>query len=184
MNVIAQAVGVKGSGEAMRLSMSSNPDVVFEVVEKMRAAQQPLIAIGVINQQMPFMPNGAEVAPGFYDVVVTDPAATHAVFAPPNNKVTAADYAIGLHASSLVDDGGTLQIGIGSLGDAIGQALIVRDRHGDEYRRILDSLCPDGLVGRSLGRFDALPDRRRDSFRTDRSRPGLALDGIAGYAST
>ncbi len=154
MNVIAQAVGVKGSGDAMRLSMSSNPDVVFEVVEKMRAAGAPLMVIGVINQQMPFMPNGAEVAPGFYDVVVTDPAATHAVFAPPNNKVSAADYAIGLHASSLVEDGGTLQIGIGSLGDAIGQALIVRDRHGDEYRRILDSLCPDGLAGRSLGRFD------------------------------
>jgi acyl-CoA hydrolase len=54
--------------------------------------------------------------------------ATHALFAPPNNKVSAADYAIGLHASSLVVDGGTLQIGIGSLGDAIGQALIVRDR--------------------------------------------------------
>ena len=32
-------------------------------------------------------------------------------------------------------DGGTLQIGIGSLGDAIAQALIVRDRHGAEYRR-------------------------------------------------
>jgi acyl-CoA hydrolase len=108
----------------------------------------------VINRQMPFMPNGAEVGPDFYDVVVTDPAATHAVFAPPNNKVSQADYAIGLHASSLVVDGGTLQIGIGSLGDAIAQALIVRDRHGDEYRRILESLCPDGLAGRDLGRFD------------------------------
>jgi acyl-CoA hydrolase len=154
MNVIAQAVGVRGEGEAMRLSMSSNPDVVPEVVEKMRAAGQPLLVIGVINRQMPFMPNGAEFAPGFYDVVLTDPAATHAVFAPPNNRVTSADYAIGLHASSLVDDGGTLQIGIGSLGDAIGQGLIVRDRHGDEYRHILESLCPDGLAGRSLGRFD------------------------------
>jgi acyl-CoA hydrolase len=147
-------VAVRGEGDAMRLSMSSNPDVVLEVVEKMRAAGQPLMAIGVINRQMPFMPNGAEVAPSFYDVVVTDPAATHAVFAPPNSKVTAADYAIGLHASSLVEDGGTLQIGIGSLGDAIGQGLIVRDRHGEEYRRILESLCPDGLAGRSLGRFD------------------------------
>jgi len=154
MNVIAQAVGARGEGDSLRLSMSSNPDVVFEVVEKMRAAGQPLMAIGVINMQMPFMPNGAEVAPSFYDVVVTDPAATHAVFAPPNNKVTTADYAIGLHASSLVEDGGTLQIGIGSLGDAIAQGLIVRDRHGDEYRRILDSLCPDGLSGRRLGRFD------------------------------
>lgn len=154
MNVIAQAVAARGEGEAMRLSLSSNPDVVLEVVEKLRAAGQPLLTVGVINRKMPFMPNGAEVAPEFFDLVVTDPAGTHAVFAPPNNKISSADYAIGLHASSLVADGGTLQIGIGSLGDAIAQALIVRDRHGDEYRRILESLCPDGLTGRDLGRFD------------------------------
>ncbi len=154
MNVMAQAVAARGEGDALHLSLSSNPDVVLEVVEKLRAAGQPPLMVGVINQQMPFMPNGAEVAPGFFDVVVTDPAATHAIFAPPNNRVTTADYAIGLHASSLVDDGGTLQIGIGSLGDAIAQSLIVRDRHGDEYRRILEALCPDGLGGRSLDRFD------------------------------
>ncbi len=154
MNVIAQAVAARGEGEAMRLSLSSNPEVTFEVVEKLRAAGLPLLTVGVINRKMPFMPNGAEVAPAFFDLVVTDPAGTHAVFAPPNNKLSSADYAIGLHASSLVADGGTLQIGIGSLGDAIAQGLIVRDRHGDEYRRILESLCPDGLSGRDLGRFD------------------------------
>jgi acyl-CoA hydrolase len=154
MNVIAQAVAARGENEQLRLSLSSNPDVTFEVVEKIRAAGQPLITIGVINRQMPFMPNSAEVAPGFFDVVVTDPAATHAVFAPPNGKVSTIDYAIGLHASSLVADGGTLQIGIGALGDAIAQALIVRDRHGGEYRKILESLCPDGLAGRELARFD------------------------------
>jgi hypothetical protein len=130
MNVIAQAVGAQGEADDLRLSMSSNPDIVCEVVENMRAAGQPLLKVAVINRKMPFMPNGAELSPDFYDVVVTDPAATHVVFGPPNNKVSAADYAIGLHASSLVTDGGTLQIGIGSLGDAIAQALIVRDRHG------------------------------------------------------
>ena len=154
MNVIAQAVATRDTSGSLRLSLSSNPDVSLEVIGSMRASGQPLIAIGVVNQQMPFMPNGAEVSPDFFDVVVTDPAATHAVFAPPNNKVSAADYAIGLHASSLVVDGGTLQIGIGSLGDAIGQALIVRDRHGAEYKSLLESLCPQGLAGRELGRFD------------------------------
>ena len=154
MNVIAQAVGAQGEGDDLRLSMSSNPDIVCEVVENMRAAGQPLLKVAVINRKMPFMPNGAELSPDFYDVVVTDPAATHVVFGPPNNKVSAADYAIGLHASSLVTDGGTLQIGIGSLGDAIAQALIVRDRHGEDYRSILETLTPDGLAGRELDRFD------------------------------
>jgi acyl-CoA hydrolase len=158
MNVIAQAVASKGEmdlGNAgWRLSMSSNPDVVFEVLERYAAAGKPLVKVGVVNHKMPFMPNGAEVAPSFFDIVCTDPAATHQPFGPPNGKVSTADYAIGLHASSLVADGGTLQIGIGSLGDAIGQALIVRDRHGAEYQRILASLCPDGVEGRELGRFD------------------------------
>ena len=158
MNVIAQAVAEQGTGDAWQLSVSSNPDVVFELVERFAAEGVPLLKVGVVNRQMPFMPNGAAVAPGFFDIVVTDPAASHRLFGPPNGKVSTADYAIGLHASSLVADGGTLQIGIGSLGDAIAQALIVRERHGPEYRRILGSLCPDGLdnaqLPRQLGRFD------------------------------
>lgn len=154
MNVIAQAVAARGEGDELRLSLSSNPDVTFEVIERYAELGKPLLKVGVINRRMPFMPNGAEVAPSMFDVVVTDPAATHTLFGAPNNKVTAADYAIGLHAASLVEDGGTLQIGIGSLGDAIAQALIVRDRHGAEFRRILESLCPDGIADRQTGRFD------------------------------
>ncbi|MBT9598024.1 MAG: acetyl-CoA hydrolase [Vitreoscilla sp.] len=157
MNVIAQAVAARGeTGSAeWQLSLSSNPDVTFEVTERYAAIGQPLLKVGVVNLQMPFMPNHAQVEPGFFDIVVTDPAATHTLFGPPNGKISTADYAIGLHASSLVADGGTLQIGIGSLGDAIAQALIVRDRHGDEYQRILGSICPPGeLAGRRLGRFD------------------------------
>lgn len=159
MNVIAQAVAERGApqGDDWRLSVGSNPDVVFEAVDRFAAAGLPLLKVGVVNRQMPFMPNGAEVAPGFFDIVLSDPACTHRLFGPPNGKVSTADYAISLHASSLVMDGGTLQIGIGSLGDAIARALIVRDQHGDDYRRMLDSLCPDGLDGalpRQTGRFE------------------------------
>ena len=154
MNVIAQAVAARGDGDELRLSLSSNPDVIFEGKEKFAEMGLPLLMVGVVNRRMPFMPNSAEVTTDFFDIVVTDPVATHELFGPPNGKVGVADYAIGLHAASLVADGGTLQIGIGSLGDAIAQALIVRDRHGDEFRRILESICPDGVAGRELGRFD------------------------------
>ena len=170
MNVIAQAVAARGEGADLRLSLSSNPDVTFEVSERYAQLGLPLLKVAVINHKMPFMPNGAEVDPSMFDVVVSDPAATHTLFGAPNNRVTHADYAIGLHAASLVEDGGTLQIGIGSLGDAIAQSLIVRDRHSAEFRRILESLCPDGVavagppqdggapsgssVLREVGRFD------------------------------
>ncbi|MFN0185099.1 MAG: acetyl-CoA hydrolase/transferase C-terminal domain-containing protein [Aquabacterium sp.] len=154
MNVIAQAVAAREDVDGLRLSLSSNPDVTAEVLERYAQAGLPLLKVAVVNRQMPFMPNGAEVPASTFDLIVTDPAGSHTLFGPPNNKVTAADYAIGLHAASLVADGGTLQIGIGSLGDAIAQALIVRDRHGDEFRAILRALCPDGLAGRETGRFE------------------------------
>ncbi len=154
MNVMAQAVASnKVQGEQV-LSLSSNPDITFELVEAMRTTGQPLLTVAVLNSHMPFMPNGAQAPAHFFDVVVDDPAASHTLFAPPNAKITTADYAIGLHASSFVQDGGTLQIGIGSLGDAIGQALIVRDRHGAQYHSLLQSLSIDGLAGRSLGKFE------------------------------
>lgn len=154
INVLAQAVAAEGEGDHLRLSLSSNTDLTKELIERMRAEGAPLLTVAVVNRRMPFMPNDAEIAPSAFDFILTDPAATHALFAPPNGKVSTADYAIGLHAASLVTDGGTLQIGIGALGDAIAQALIVRDRHGDDFRTILDSLCPQGLGGRELGRFE------------------------------
>lgn len=154
INVLAQAVAAEGEGDDLKLSLSSNTDLTKELIERMRAEGAPLLTVAVINRKMPFMPNNAVIEPAMWDFILTDPAATHTLFAPPNGKVSTADYAIGLHAASLVADGGTLQIGIGALGDAIAQALIVRDRHGDDFRTILDSLCPQGLAGRELGRFE------------------------------
>ena len=143
INLLPQAVACEGSGESMRLSLSSNPDVMLDLIDL--ANTQPeghIMVIGVINRKMPFMPNGAEVAPSVFDFIVDDPAGTHDVFGPPNMKVSLADYALGLYASAVVKDGGTLQIGIGSLGDAIAQALMVRDRDNDRYREIMAALLP------------------------------------------
>jgi len=154
VNVIAQAVAAREENGELTLSLGSNPDVTFELAERQAAQGKPLLKVGVVNRQMPFMPNHAVAPGGFFDVVVTDAEGTHTLFAPPNNKVGTADYAIGLHAASLVADGGTLQIGIGALGDAIAQALIVRDKDNAEYRRIMEALCPGGLQGRELGGFE------------------------------
>ncbi len=154
INVLAQAVAAEGEGDDLRLSLSSNTDITKELIGRMRAEGEPLLTVAVINHKMPFMPNNAEIAPAEFDFILTDPASTHTLFAPPNGKVSTADYAIGLHAASLVADGGTLQIGIGAQGDAIAQALIVRDQHGDDFRKILESICPAGLAGRELGKFE------------------------------
>jgi acyl-CoA hydrolase len=65
--------------------------------------------------------------------------------------VALADYAAGLHAATLVPDGGTLQIGIGSLGDAVAQALVLRHRRNADFRHLMQQLS--SAIPRELGPF-------------------------------
>ncbi len=49
-----------------------------------------------------------------------------------------------MHAARLVQDGGTIQIGIGSIGDALAKALILRHKDNGAYRELvhrLDGRC-------------------------------------------
>ena len=154
VNLIAQAVASRldTRGETT-LSLSCNPDLTFDLIERMQAQGRPLLAVAMVNHELPFMPGSAVAPVDLFDLLLDGPGCSHTVFAPPNAAVTWADYAIGLHAASLVPEGGTLQIGIGSLGDAIGQALIVRDSQGPAFAEILGPLCHGDLSGRELGGF-------------------------------
>ncbi|HSC76056.1 MAG TPA: acetyl-CoA hydrolase/transferase C-terminal domain-containing protein, partial [Pseudomonadales bacterium] len=150
-NILAQAVAVREENGEFRISLSCNPDVTLDLVASMRTQRangEMNYLVAVINRELPFMPGAAEVSVDFFDWIIADPAGTHTLFCTPNMKVSMADYAIGLHASSLVRDGGTLQIGIGSLGDAIAQSLIVRDEYNESYRELLHKLNGDFLPSR------------------------------------
>jgi hypothetical protein len=57
VNVIAQAVAAREEDGELTLSLSSNPDVTFELAERQAAQGKPLLKVGVVNRQMPFMPN-------------------------------------------------------------------------------------------------------------------------------
>lgn len=141
VNVMAQAVAAREVDGKLRLSLSSNPDVTLDALDLIRADKtRQVITIAVVNNDMPFMPNDADVAAESFDFLVTDPEGTHALFAPPNMKVSLQDYAIGLFASSLVKDGGTLQIGIGSLGDAIAQAIMIRENNNSSYYQMIQQV--------------------------------------------
>jgi acyl-CoA hydrolase len=54
--------------------------------------------------------------------------------------VSLTDYAAALHAARLVQDGGTIQIGIGSIGDALTKALILRQKDNGAYRELIHRL--------------------------------------------
>lgn len=148
INVLAQAVSCQEKNGKRQISLSSNPDVSEDIIQHFTDAnlRQSLMVIGVINNEMPFMPNDAIVDENEFDYILDDASCTHTLFAPPNMKVTLQDYAIGYHASTLVPDGGTLQIGIGSLGDAIAYAIQCRDQANSDYRTLVRDL--------SAGHFD------------------------------
>jgi acyl-CoA hydrolase len=90
----------------------------------------------------------AEIPESALDALVDDPRGYHELIAPPNLPISTADHAIALAASMLVRDGGTIQIGIGELGDAIVHALTLRHRANADWRRALADVA-------LLPRFDA-----------------------------
>ena len=142
INVLAQAVAVDTDGD--RLSLSSNPDILLDIKDLL--ATRPDLSVLIIaccNHRLPFMENQAAVNCDAFDMILNDPLSTHDLFAPPNMKVSLQDYAIGLYAGSLVRDGGTLQIGIGSLGDAITHGLLLRQQNNPSYRELMADLLAD-----------------------------------------
>ncbi len=144
LNLIVQKIATDGQG---RYSLSCNTDLTEDILAAMaqRGLPRPLL-VGEIDPQLPFMAGTAEVEAGFFDAVLELPPPHTPLFALPRQGVSDADYAIGLRASALVKDGGTLQIGIGALADALSHALVLRHTRNAEYRQVLAALDP-ALVG-------------------------------------
>ncbi len=141
VNVVLQLVARReGEGEAGRYSLSCNPDLTVDLVERLGAqGRSRLFLVGQVHPELPFMLGDAQVDEDFFDVVLPSEATPHTLFAVPRARVGTQDYWVGLHASRLVADGGSLQIGIGALSDALVHALILRHRQNDAYREVLRS---------------------------------------------
>ena len=155
-NVAAQMICKREDGDGLRYSLSCNPDTGPELVTMLRAAEaagrRRVAVVGVVNQQLPYMARDAEVTPETFDLVVDHPRYSSALFSTPKQPVATADYAIGLQASALIRDGGTLQVGIGALGDALVYAAQLRQQKNDAYRAALAALdmpkrCAELLEG-------------------------------------
>ena len=136
-NVVAQMICKRETADGLRYSLSCNPDTGPEVIRLLEKHGRPHVVIGQVNQNLPYFGNDAEVAPQTFDYVIDAPRYTTPLFSTPKMPVTTADYAIGLHASTLIRDNGTLQLGIGSLGDAIVHALKLRHEQNPLYRSLV-----------------------------------------------
>ena len=140
-NVISQLVAKKEIDGKTVFSMSSNPDTNLEGIEalhKLRSQGKKVATIAQINTNMPFMYGKAVVDPSLYDMIIENPDYDFKLFGAPKEPVNTTDWMIGLRASTLVQDGGTIQIGIGSLGDAIVAGLQLRQKENDIYKKFIN----------------------------------------------
>jgi len=126
-----------------RLSLSCNNDITQDTLDAIaaRGLPRPLL-IAEIDPELPWLGGTAAVEAEFFDLVVDPPGPYPKLFGLPRQPVSDADYAIGLYASTLVRDGGTLQIGIGALADALSHALVLRHADNARYRQVLHALDP------------------------------------------
>jgi acyl-CoA hydrolase len=141
-NVFGQLVAPHPQGEP-RISLSSNTDITLDMVPYInarRAAGQPPTLAVEINANLPYMPGAAEMDVGECDIVLEAESPHYALFAPPKEPVSLHDYAMALHAATLIKDGGTLQIGIGSFSDALTHALILRHTRNADFRALLTKI--------------------------------------------
>jgi acyl-CoA hydrolase len=147
VNCIVQKVAVRADetrADGTRLSLSSNTDLTFDAIDAIVAAGLPRpLLVAEIDPQLPWLDGVAAVGMEFFDIVIAPPGPYPPLFGLPRQPVGDADYAIGLYASALVRDGGTLQIGIGALSDALCHALVLRHTDNATYRRVLQALDPE-----------------------------------------
>ena len=146
LNVVTQLVAKRVVDGATRYSLSCNTDTTLDILRARREGRASFKLIGQVNSELPFMPGAGDLRGDEFSAVLDSPATDFPLFAPPAEPVNDTKYAIGLHAASLVPDGGTLQIGIGQVGDALAQGLIARHRDSAQFKSIMKRLAPESAV--------------------------------------
>lgn len=139
-NLAMQAVCKPEKDEATHYSLSCNPDTSIELVRMLQESGRAHLVVGVVNQHLPYMGHSALVPCEEFDLVVNHPRYSTTLFSTPKLPVGLVDYALGFYASALVRDGGTLQVGIGALGDAVVHALGLRHTANPDYQKVLNAL--------------------------------------------
>lgn len=161
LNLIAQLVA-QDPAQPGFFSLSCNPDITLDLLpllEARRAAGETILCLAQVHGALPYMAGPAQVPCDTFDIQLLE-IEHSTLFSTPNMPVTLQDHCIGLHASTLVRDGGTLQIGIGAMGDALAAALLTRQGDNTGYRAVLADLqagCWAGEVAR-IGGLDAFAE--------------------------
>jgi len=156
LNVVTQLVAKRVVDGVTRYSLSCNTDTTLDVLRARAQGAAAFKLIGEVNSELPFMPGAGDLPGEEFSAMLDAPGASFPLFAPPSEPITDTKYAIGLHSAGLVRDGGTLQIGIGQVGDALAQGLIVRHCDNAQFHAIMKRLQPaaEPQLERHIGSFE------------------------------
>jgi len=142
LNVVTQLVAKRVVDGVSRYSLSCNTDTTLDILRARAQGAASFKLIGQVNSELPFMPGLGDLPGDEFSAVLESPATDFPLFAPPSEPISDTKYAIGLHAASLVRDGGSLQIGIGQVGDALAQGLVIRHKDNAQFHAIMKRLSP------------------------------------------
>ncbi len=139
-NVLGQLVAAPDDGSDESYSLSCNPDITVDLFKARERGEVDFLAVAQVNRNLPFMRGDAVRPADDFDLILDDDKLQFPLFHLPHQPVSLADHAIGLQVARLIPDGGTLQVGIGSIGDAIFNALLLRQRDNQLFARMLKTL--------------------------------------------
>ncbi|HWD03456.1 MAG TPA: acetyl-CoA hydrolase/transferase C-terminal domain-containing protein [Amycolatopsis sp.] len=115
-----------------RVSLGTNVDYLADALVRAR------VVIAEFDDRVPETGSDVELSTSDIDVAVPARHGSAELATPPATDV---QHRIAAHVAELVDDGSTLQVGVGSLTDAVLAALVDRRQLG-----LHSGLIPDGVV--------------------------------------
>jgi acyl-CoA hydrolase len=178
INLLVQLVARHETPGGVRYSLSCNPDLTLDFLDRVKAAgkARPL-CVAVVHPELPYIGGNAEVPHDFFDLELA-PVTSPPLFALPRSPVDTVEYALGMHASALVKDGGCLEIGIGALSDALVKCLLLRHQDNVAWRQALLALDPGGATHALAGRFGGLASFRSGLYGASE----MVMDGFMHLA--
>lgn len=162
-NVFGQLLSKREINGKTMYSMGCNTDIGKEMLSLLgnpTMKDRTFALIGELNPNLPFMYGDAVEEATAYDFIIDSEECNYSLFGPPKDSVALKDHMIGLNVSTLLKDGGTIQVGIGALGDAIVAGLEMRHNHNEDYQKVVKET---GILARygtlinkigGLGTFD------------------------------
>ncbi len=141
VNVIVQSVAQATIDGDVCYSLACNPDITLDLLSAPRPDKDAkILLIGQVNTRLPFMGAKARLRPDAFDAILAGDTYNHEPFSTINMPVDNVEHMIGLYSSCLIRDGGTLQLGIGEISDAVAHSLNLRHSNNAAYLRTLNHI--------------------------------------------